>query len=580
MIRPLVRIALSVVTVCFAILAVAETLDRPHLGTYGLPVRDEFMRGGPLTWQIERVPRNSAIEKAGIVPGDRVQLDSPYDVFRRGNALAGDQLAVRIVHAGVARDATLIAQPLPPPRDLNGLLRVVDDATPWVRLATQLAMYGLALFLIAEQWRNIAARSLIVFLISFAYSLQLTAPFTLLSGGALIAAHFALNLSIVIALAAVMRFATAFPNEERPDLDLDGIRHAIRRIAPFFALIMAIDTLLEIGPQYAFGYYEPLTDKLWWACWAYALSATIVALFIASRCAVGNDHSRFLYVTATFLVGFAGPIVVLVGVILGFNYDALARLRLTAIVIPVGFGYAMLRHHVLDAYFVLNRAVIYSLISALVLPIIGLSEALSKEALSGGNEAGALSGGLALVAFFVLQNFREKAAEFVDAVFFRRRLLVERAIRLAIEEMAFIDDANRLFDRVVTTIAREFNTHGVAVYVREGEIFRVRASSFADAPDISVDDDAVLRMETRHQPLATSEVTTAAPGILLLPATPHGRVRAFVACGYRNTDQRYDRDEHQLLEEFALGFGLSLDHLQLREYERERMLAPAPAGAF
>lgn len=575
MIGTLSRVALSVLTVVFAILAIVEALQIPQPGTYGLPARDQFMRGRPLTWHVSAVAPKSAAAAAGIVAGDVVQLRSPYADYRRGNPLAGERIDVRILRDGAARDETLTALPVPV-RTTRGLAHLIDAWMPWIRLAAQLAMYALALLMITEHWRNAAAKSLAVFLISFGYSLALTAPFTLLSGAAMIAAHFALNFSIVIALAAVMGFATSFPDVERPELDFDGIRHAIRKSIPFFALGMGLDTLLEIGPEYAFGYYEPVTDALWWAFWGYGLTATLVALAIASRCAIGSQFQRYLYVTTTFLIGFAGPIVALIGVVFGFNYDSLARLRLTAIVIPFGFGYAMMRHHVLDAYFVLNRAVVYSLISALVLPIMGLSEAISKEALNGGNESGAISGVIALTAFFILQNFREKAAELVDGVLFRRRLRVEREVRLAVEEMAFIDDPQRLMERVVTTIEREFNTNGVAVYLRDGELFRLQASSFAAAvSDIPAVDDAVLRMQARHEPLTTAELPTAAPGILLLPATSLGPLRAFVACGYRNADQRYDFDEHKLLAEFAQGFGFALDHLHLRRYERER--APAVA---
>jgi hypothetical protein len=393
----------------------------------------------------------------------------------------------------------------------------------------------------------------------------------------LVAGHFALNLSIVIALAAVMRFATSFPDHYRPELDPDGIRRAIRRSVPFFAAGMALDTVLEIGPQYAVGYYEPLTDIVWWMFQAYALIATIVALFVASRCAVGNNRQKYVYVTGTFLIGFAGPIVVLIGVVLGFDYEAWTRLRLTSIVIPIGFGYAMLRHHVLDVDFVLNRAVIYALISSLILPIIGLSETLSKDALEGGGDGSkALGSVAALVAFFLLQNFKEKAATFVDAVFFRRRVLLERAIRQAIDEMVFIDDPQRLVERAVTTVERELHADGVAVYLRQGNAFVLAANSFHGAAgEISRDDDAILRMQVRREPLETSGLPTSAPGNLLLAATPRGPLRAFMACGYRNVDQRYDSDERRLLEEFAEGLGFALDQLKLRAIEREPMTTTA-----
>jgi hypothetical protein len=40
-----------------------------------------------------------------------------------------------------------------------------------------------------------------------------------------------------------------------------------------------------------------------------------------------------------------------------------------------------------------------------------------------------------------------------------------------------------------------------------------------------------------------------------------------VFCGYRNADQTYTRDDHKLLDELALSFGLAHDYLQIRAIE-------------
>ena len=567
MLSSLVRILLFVLTIALGALALDETIGHPELGSYGLPTRAAFAAGAPLRWQISYTPKDTALAAAGVVRGDVVELRSPFEQYRRGNALAGETIEVAIHSGGQTREATLTARPLHS-IEARGVLGFLDHVTPAIRLVTQLSMYLLALVLIFRGWNSPAARSLTIFLMAFGYSLALTAPFTLFIGKLLIASHFALNFSIVIALAAVMRFATSFPDSERPEFDPHRIRFWIRRSVPFFAAVMALDTTLEVGSEYFARTYFPLTDTFWWCLWGYALIATLIAMGVGAAHAVGNRRERYVYVTLTFLVGFAGPIASLVGIIAGADYDLVSRLRLSAIVIPIGFSYAMFRLQVFDTTFALNRAVVYTFLSALVLPILALSEWLAEETAKAGNFAGTLGGVIALIAFFVLQNFSEKAERLVDATLFRKRHAMERDVKYVIAELPYIENERDLAQRVVRCLERNLQAHGAAVYAYNGHRFVQLASSFPHAPDaIDDDDDVVLRLRATNESANLVGMETQAPGILALCATKLGPARAIVFCGYRNADQTYTRDDHKLLDELALSFGLAHDYLQIRAIE-------------
>ena len=81
----------------------------------------------------------------------------------------------------------------------------------------------------------------------------------------------------------------------------------------------------------------------------------------------GADRKRLQWVAWTLAAGFSGEIVLLTLLAAGVHLaGALVWLNLTLLAIPFGLGYAIVRHRVVDIGFVVNRAIVFGSVSAML----------------------------------------------------------------------------------------------------------------------------------------------------------------------------------------------------------------------
>src|SRR5262249_51900802 len=82
---------------------------------------------GPTTFEVNSLPSDSPLAAAGVVPGDRIRFDTP--IGRWHNLIAGDKVALTVLHDGDRRRVDVVARaasPLPRPQTANYVMDIVE----------------------------------------------------------------------------------------------------------------------------------------------------------------------------------------------------------------------------------------------------------------------------------------------------------------------------------------------------------------------------------------------------------------------------------------------------------------------
>jgi tRNA A-37 threonylcarbamoyl transferase component Bud32 len=254
---------------------------------------------------------------------------------------------------------------------------------------------------------------------------------------------------------------------------------------------------------------------------------------------------------------------------------------LVALIGPVAFGYAIVRHRVLDIHLIVRQGLQYALARRAVLAIVPALAAIlavdiavhSHEPLAGILRARgwiyAGVGALGLVAVF--QRTQWLAA--IDRRFFREQYNSLRVLREVIDEIQQSRSIDEVAARVVARIETALHPEFVAVMVREatGREYRCFASvpGGQACPPIDVDSKLVALLGVLGKPL---EVLPADSGWLqarlpepeisfvrdsrldlLVPirTMTSERIEAFLALGTKRSEEPFTQEDQDLLEAIA-----------------------------
>lgn len=293
-----------------------------------------------------------------------------------------------------------------------------------------------------------------------------------------------------------------------------------------------------------------------------ALTAPTIPVLIcgilAAKGTQGADAQRVRAVVAAYTVLWvpwllAGPFAPLVGpradVLLWHAHNSVHAL------VPVILGYAALRRRLFDVGFVLNRAAIFTIISALVVgAFVVLEWALGKWFENAGRAAGLeLNAALALVLGLSLRFVHTRVDSFVDTVFFRKRHEDGRALLRFAHEAAFVTQRDLLLIRTRDVIETHLGVESAAV-VPLGEL--------------DLNDPAVLAMRTWREPVELARFSSSLRGEYAFPMVAHGELQGAIVCGEKQNGEAYAPDEVEVMKDVAHGVGVaiwSLDLLNVRD---------------
>jgi GAF domain-containing protein len=248
--------------------------------------------------------------------------------------------------------------------------------------------------------------------------------------------------------------------------------------------------------------------------------------------------------------------------------------------LPFGLAYVILRHRVIDVGFVLNRAVVYTVLSIIVVGVFVIVETLLGKYVENTSHVTSIAVQLAvaLVLGFSIRYVHARVDRFVDNVLFRERHLAEAAIRTFAHEASYITDYDILLARCVKTVERYGKARGAGVWLADGPLYSARANTFAIAPSVDENDPALVAMRARRVSVHVRDCESALPGVLAFPMIVRGELLGILVCGQKLDDETYAPDEEDALASLAASVGHAVDAIEVRELRRRLEALTATGG--
>jgi hypothetical protein len=561
----LIVVTLLVIVIYYVPIGHVDFVENWGEGSFGIALP-------PQRFTVAAVEPGSVADRAGVRAGDRLvahgNLEIPAHVR---SPYPGERETLTFERGGVMRTITLTA---PPDRRFSF----------WARAGGVLAYLPPTVFLVVA--------FLLVFLrpsiMSWAFYLFAvgyfgTAPVSMYWSHVLPVPAF-LALSSVLntvfgpwSVLPLLPFVLRFPNG-----DVLGWR---RRIDPFVWVLLGLSYAVYVVEWRVFLKTESLPS------WDIVSSAFIplgafllAGLIVAKNVAVATPSERqrwgFLAIgtIASFVayaIYFVPGVPFVVGQVVGF----------AVVLMPLCIAYAVFRLRVLDVTFVLNRALVYGVLSVGVVTMISILDWIFSRVVAIGRLAAGFELLTAIGIGFLLDRINRGVEGFVESVFFRRRRLAEQYLRRAASALPYATEEAAIADGLVQVPVDAIDLAAAALYRRSAEGTRFEgvatASQTMVAPPgfdrnhllvrmLLADEKAVWLDDLRAQ----LDPENAAIYTLAMPVTVRHELVSFTLYGAHANGAQLDPDEVTLLEELALEAARAYDHVEaVRVRERYRQLA-------
>jgi hypothetical protein len=510
-------------------------------------------------------------ENGGLLPGDIIVPPGVLPLrMRYGAEPAGFTQRWSVTRAAQQFTTTTEVTPLAQ-RDL-----VLYEIFNVVRLA----MVLVAMLVALRRPDDAAARALVTFLVLMGV--------TLVPGGAWLPdALFALWRLLrspleILSLSQALLYACLFPRGSPI-----GQRARLRAINPWYTLVTTTAVVaLEVWDQSAVGLPDlgPLPTLVEWSPMLYFL-AMFRAFALAGRDASPSDRQRLSWVARSIGIGFAGPLAATVlAVALGRTDEWISFLPLTLVATPVGLAYTILRHRTVDVGFVISRALVLTILSAIIVLAFGLLERLLGKLFIDASHIASRSVeiALALGLGFSLRSLHARIERIIDRLFFRHRQRALATLRDFANDVYFITDPDVALERTVDTVFRCADAENAAIYlIADGVFGCASVINTADLPpEVSADDPLFVRLRASRQPQLPREVGSGLNAEIAFPMFVRATLVGALVLAAKRSGEAYDPEENALLTELAQRVGLALDALQTLAMRRElESLMGATGGA-
>ncbi len=278
-----------------------------------------------------------------------------------------------------------------------------------------------------------------------------------------------------------------------------------------------------------------------------------------------------LWSTASFLA-----IIVCIVAIPARRHPYLAEVVRYAQWLPlIGYLYAALRNRLVDVSFIVNRALLYTGITALLFGIFSVLELGLHQLAIGDKLSWALQAIAALLLAVALSPLHKRLEHGLERALFRKQRLAIASLRNFAVECGYIEQESRLLEIAVEKLIRHCDA--VAIYERAQDGYALRVSRGRPWPEtVDADDAAFIALRARRQEVDLHQMGSAlATESLAFPMTTAELLTGAVICMPRNGEQ-FAPDVRATLFEVARSLGTALYILRYRE--QARLLADIAAG--
>jgi hypothetical protein len=230
---------------------------------------------------------------------------------------------------------------------------------------------------------------------------------------------------------------------------------------------------------------------------------------------------------------------------------------------PLVVTYVALNRRLIDIGFVLNRAAVFGIVSAIVIGAFILVEwAVGQWLVSASHTTGVVAGMVVALALGLSMRYIHRYVDvFVDRVFFRKRHDDEAALRRFAGESAYINDRDILLSRAIREVLAHTDADGAAILVRdEAQGYVSRGDGFR--AHIDRDDPGIVALKAWSKPVDLHSLEDSElRGELAFPMISRGDLVGALVCGPKRDGEAYAPDECDALLALARGVGTALDTL-------------------
>jgi hypothetical protein len=301
-----------------------------------------------------------------------------------------------------------------------------------------------------------------------------------------------------------------------------------------------------------------------------------IALWVNWRNANGAQRTRLAWIGIA--IGLAPLTDVAMGVIelsplwSLINPYQYVIIDIVSLLAAVCLSWAVLRHRVFNFGLVVQRTLALSVVSTLLLSLLGLDKWLAERLLHAAGHASGLMDDLVIAAIVVmiLALVQQRVVTAVNALIFRRWHEAAEALRAFVDRAAQVTDPALLQQRFVAAVDSFARGTGGALYLVNGEGHLIRTSaSIAGAPD-RIDVNDALTIELRHgaRRVDLTRMQTQAQGEWAFAMSVRGHVSGALLLGPRHDGISYRPEELAQLEDSARRIGLDLESLRVSELQR------------
>ncbi|MBV9269849.1 MAG: hypothetical protein JO165_02065 [Candidatus Eremiobacteraeota bacterium] len=525
---------------------------------------------------ITRVDRGGPADRDGWRVGDRIALDgnsgsglANYSLVRGLSARVGDALSFKITSGFQTRRVTLRSEPE------DAYLRVLVA----LRFLLSFLTVGVAIALLLTRPQPA----------TWAFFLYCLCVINL--PGAVLSYVFPWSVRAVVNISAALLinaslvggivFAWMFSSEAwtRTARVIFGVAIAAAAIGSAFDAYG-----LVVAPTHA----VDVADN---AFTVFVLLAMFVGFIESYRREGGAGRQRLKWMIAALLISVPARFIDGWFFPVYLSYGQHVLLISLQAVLPIAAAYAMFRKRVVDINFVISRTLLYGTLTAMLVAIFSLLDALLSHAFAASRVGFGIDITVALVLGFALNAAHGRIDSLIDRLVFRERHQAEQRLARSAAAIVHATEDEAVSSTLVRLPVEVLKLNGAAFYCRTDDAFRRRAADgeLARLPNAVDDNDQLvlcLRAELgplRLEDVPLSQLHASRGPVLALPIAMRGELRAFVIYGAHRNGADIDPDEQRALVPLATNAAIAFDHLDVealrsRVASLEAMLA-ATTGA-
>lgn len=547
-------------------------IDGTH-GSLGAMLVDQQANNegqGAYRMRIESLAPNGPLQAAGARAGDGVRFDRYLDRFRK--LVPGERVGLTLYQGASSRPLSLVAQPVK-----IGFDEYFEYCGRFL-LALPALLFGLMIAFKQSEGRAYRALSMTFIALSFDYYFGFNySPAS---------PSFALSKFVTITTYSLIWYGAVVFTLFYQDYPRSVTRAWLNRMFPWYRALVFATVLYSIG--FAVGKDTPL---LWLPTLGGVLGG--LGLIIASlvdgwRHSTGETRQRHLWLLLSFGWGAVPAMLTLIE-----SFDAtIEGARVTVmlyfvgqLLMYVGLAYAVLRYRVFNFDFAISRAVVFSVVSVMMLCTFGVIEWIYASVMHGGGHGAGknsllVDAALALGVYLLLHKIHDRLERGVERVLFEKWHVNEHKLRAYVRQAAHITTMDALIASFCDALDRFTGQAGCAIYLRQenGE-YVIAGGSLEGAPAaVDSNDSAALALRSEMAPLFVDRTHSALRGELVLPMCHRGMLDGFALVGSKRRGESYRPDEVDALGFAAHQIGLDLHALRVDALQRELSELERKAG--